>query len=329
MENLTHELIFRPGSSDNSASTNIFQKKLTEIEKLQKQNKKLEEGLKNIQSQLLVKTAPVMKELLDARLHTLKLLEGAFSDKFYRPHEKKLIKQTILEKASEALSFGEARAQEYLDKYQEEEEDSDFLKFKNIFKNLNSADESSKELKPSKADPSHGVEIKSLYRKLAKSFHPDSEQDEDIKSQKNKLMQDLTTAYENNNIYELLKLQAHNLGPLEGDEQEITKYTKYLNKQIKALKHQKKLLTHWGPLAEIYQSFYSPRPALIEKKINAQINNIQDLIWKEKSFFDFCSDKKALRSFLKKDAKERKTALHDDEDLIQELMDDVFKELFS
>jgi hypothetical protein len=49
--------------------------------------------------------------------------------------------------------------------------------------------------------------ISSIYKQLVKILHPDLEQDEDLKLQKEELMKQLTVAYQNNDLHTMLRLE--------------------------------------------------------------------------------------------------------------------------
>ncbi|MEO5999681.1 MAG: hypothetical protein ABIN89_22995 [Chitinophagaceae bacterium] len=82
--------------------------------------------------------------------------------------------------------------------------------------------------------------IKSIYKQLAKILHPDLEQNEELKLQKEELMKQLTNAYENNDLHTLLNLELtwiqneeNNLDKLTDDKLEI--YNEVLKEQIAEL----------------------------------------------------------------------------------------------
>ena len=79
--------------------------------------------------------------------------------------------------------------------------------------------------------------LNTIYKQLAKIFHPDLEIDESKKKQKEELMKQLTVAYEANDLHTLLKLEMewilkeeHNLEKLSDDKLGI--YNQVLKEQI-------------------------------------------------------------------------------------------------
>ena len=83
--------------------------------------------------------------------------------------------------------------------------------------------------------------ISSIYKQLAKIFHPDLERDEDKKVEKEALMQQLTQAYQQKDLHTLLRLE---LGWIHKEEDNIQKmtddkldiYNEILKEQIEELK---------------------------------------------------------------------------------------------
>jgi hypothetical protein len=85
--------------------------------------------------------------------------------------------------------------------------------------------------------------ISSIYRQLAKAFHPDLEQDEELKIEKEHLMKELTVAYENNDLHTLLKLEIswiqkeeNNPDKLSDDKLKI--YNEVLKEQVQELENE-------------------------------------------------------------------------------------------
>ncbi|WP_300601498.1 hypothetical protein [Niabella sp.] len=64
-----------------------------------------------------------------------------------------------------------------------------------------------REEKERQAEAAKSKNISSIYKQLAKIFHPDLEPDPGLKLQKEELMKQLTTAYENNDLHTLLRLE--------------------------------------------------------------------------------------------------------------------------
>lgn len=86
--------------------------------------------------------------------------------------------------------------------------------------------------------------INTIYRQLAKVLHPDLEQDETLKLQKQVLMQRLTVAYKERDLHALLSLELEWIQKEENNIEQLTSeklaiYNQVLKEQIKELEMQK------------------------------------------------------------------------------------------
>jgi hypothetical protein len=82
--------------------------------------------------------------------------------------------------------------------------------------------------------------VKSIYNELVKHYHPDREQDEEERLRKTAIMQQITVAYEKNDLFTLIQLQlsmaksgAEKLDKLT--DQQLSHYNKILQDQIRDL----------------------------------------------------------------------------------------------
>ncbi|MEY3896318.1 MAG: hypothetical protein RLZZ214_1838 [Verrucomicrobiota bacterium] len=107
-------------------------------------------------------------------------------------------------------------------------------------------------------------DLKSLFKQLAKAFHPDLEPDPLLKQHKQIWMQRLNTAYAANDLREMLQLEMEWLGEeatnlaTAGDEK-LKVYCMVLKEQITDLKRQIHQLPHepqYGPLRRFMDPFY-------------------------------------------------------------------------
>jgi hypothetical protein len=94
-----------------------------------------------------------------------------------------------------------------------------------------------KEERERQVEESRTKSISGIYRQLAKVLHPDLEQDEAIKLEKEELMKQLTIAYENNDLHTLLSLEIawiqkeeNNPGKLTDEKLDI--YNEVLKEQV-------------------------------------------------------------------------------------------------
>ncbi len=100
-----------------------------------------------------------------------------------------------------------------------------------------------KEERVKKIEEARTKNISSIYRQLAKIFHPDLERDQDMKIEKEELMKKLTVAYQNSDLHTLLSLELawiqkeeNNLGKLTDDKLSI--YNEVLREQVRDLENQ-------------------------------------------------------------------------------------------
>ncbi len=86
--------------------------------------------------------------------------------------------------------------------------------------------------------------VRSVYMELVKTFHPDRETDEAEKQRKTETMQHITTAYQANNLLDLLKLQMEleqidRTGLENLNKNQLSYYNKILRQQVEELDLQK------------------------------------------------------------------------------------------
>ena len=111
--------------------------------------------------------------------------------------------------------------------------------------------------------------ISTIYKQLAKLFHPDLEQDELRKAEKEILMKDLTAAYEAKNLHALLSLEIkwiHNeTDHLETlTEEKLAVYLQILRDQAEQLEREKSELFLQPRYAVLYHEF---GPSIIRKPL--------------------------------------------------------------
>lgn len=100
--------------------------------------------------------------------------------------------------------------------------------------------------------------ISSIYRQLAKAFHPDLEQDDGLKLEKEHLMKELTAAYEKNDLHTLLRLeiswiQKEENNPDKLSDEKLKIYNEALKEQVQELED------------EIHMLFQHPRYQPLQK----------------------------------------------------------------
>ncbi|TAH21639.1 MAG: hypothetical protein EAZ08_02745 [Cytophagales bacterium] len=154
-------------------------------------------------------------------------------------------------------------------------------------------------------------DIRTIYMSLAKELHPDLEQDEEERLRKTEMMKRVTVAYENNDLFELLKLQleyqiAHER--IEGlIEDQVKRYNQLLQTQIQELENSKyEIIGFRSPVGAIYHKFCGKPPQVIEKIFRQEKMNLQETIDSLLDFLDAHTDYRLLKDFLKEVRKEHK-----------------------
>ena len=100
-----------------------------------------------------------------------------------------------------------------------------------------------KERKRQEIEDAKNRDLKSLFKQLAKAFHPDLEPDPQLKQHKKVWMQRLNTAYQANDLREMLQLEMEWLGEeatnlASAGDQKLKVYCMVLKEQIADLKRQ-------------------------------------------------------------------------------------------
>jgi hypothetical protein len=102
--------------------------------------------------------------------------------------------------------------------------------------------------------------ISTIYKQLAKLFHPDLEQDEKRKVEKSLLMQELTAAYEAKNLHALLRLELKWIHK-ENDhlesltDEKLSIYLEILKEQVQDLQEQKESIIYQPQYAVLAEEF--------------------------------------------------------------------------
>jgi hypothetical protein len=131
-------------------------------------------------------------------------------------------------------------------------------------------------------------DLKSLFKQLAKVFHPDLEPDPLLKQHKQVWMQRLNTAYAANDLREMLQLEMEWLGEeatnlaTAGDEK-LKVYCMVLKEQITDLKRQTRDLSYqpqYGPLQRFRNPFYGTlaSPVTIKRELRAELIRHQGML---------------------------------------------------
>ncbi len=123
--------------------------------------------------------------------------------------------------------------------------------------------ETKREIKERLAKEAQDKSISTIYKSLAKTLHPDLEQDESKKGEKEELMKRVTAAYQKKDLHTLLKIE---LEVLYSEERNIDKlsnekikiYNELLREQIEELQMQIDMLPQHPRYVPLLQFVYTP-----------------------------------------------------------------------
>jgi curved DNA-binding protein CbpA len=120
--------------------------------------------------------------------------------------------------------------------------------------------------------------INKLFRRVARVLHPDREQNEDARLEKNRLMSELIEARDNNDIATLFAFYAEYIGqsPLEELGGDLADATQLLNRQYAQLRSQHADIPYEDPKTGIlYQRFHKKTMKASQHGINAHLANLE------------------------------------------------------
>jgi len=162
---------------------------------------------------------------------------------------------------------GRARMKERIEAYYEE-------KTKEFKTSQQNKKPTKKEQLQAQAEELKLKNIRSIYISLVKVLHPDTEQDEALKVQKNELMKKVTTAYENKDISTLLRLEAEWISQTNSRLDSVTDatlklYNETLYQRLQELEYKKFMLLR-NPIYENIQHLVH----LNEKRISSEIDKV-------------------------------------------------------
>ncbi len=114
---------------------------------------------------------------------------------------------------------------------------------------------------------------RAIYADLVKAFHPDREKDETEKVRKTEIMNRVTEAYSNNDLYELLRLkiefQGADIDSLTMVDEQLKYYNKILKEQAQELESQYYEITGYGfgfgSSSSIYERFCGDKKTMDAK----------------------------------------------------------------
>lgn len=265
-----------------------FDKKSKQIESDELRLKTLEQQLLLLQSRVAAESIPIVREFCELRVENLNKLHQHLADSSFKKKEKHQIIQLMIELAIGLQSVGDSRAEAFL---LELGADTD--------KNKESGADPFKLALPKELPLEGKQEVKSLFRQLAKVYHPDKEPLEHLREEKTSRMKKISAAYENQDLYGLLKLEKEYQGPKDFSEDKMELYVKFINDRQKELKVFEGQLKKHGPLAPIYKYIYSQKVSGIEINIKNEVGRVAEKVQKEKELQQIFWDSTTLRNFFK------------------------------
>jgi hypothetical protein len=168
--------------------------------------------------------------------------------------------------------------------------------------------------------------IGTIYKQLAKLFHPDLEQDEERKAEKVLLMQELTAAYEAKNLHALLTLELKWIHK-ENDhlesltEEKLAVYLQILKEQIQDLTSQKQQVIYQPKYAVLVETFgWQVQQSPIET-ITRHLTEIKNVIDQLKLSIGWFNSDNGLRHIkaMIKEWKEEQAEMNDEDELFRML----------
>ncbi|MCE5294147.1 MAG: hypothetical protein LLF94_05985, partial [Chlamydiales bacterium] len=124
--------------------------------------------------------------------------------------------------------------------------------------------------------------LSSVYKQLAKTLHPDLEQNQEVKAEKEVLMKKLTSAYKNNDLHSILTLEIEwmeksgNAETKTSSDEQLKVYNSILKDQVADLErtlHELRYDPKYAPIAQYCQDPYMPPKnvmALSLKKLKSE-----------------------------------------------------------
>lgn len=148
--------------------------------------------------------------------------------------------------------------------------------------------QAAKEQRRREIEEAKNRDLKSLFKQLAKAFHPDLEPDPLLKEHKKIWMQRLNTAYAASDLREMLQLEMEWLGEeatnlANAGEEKLKVYCMVLKEQIderKAKTHHLKYEVQYGPLQRFIDPFFGTlaSPKTIRRDLTEHLEGHRELL---------------------------------------------------
>lgn len=120
--------------------------------------------------------------------------------------------------------------------------------------------------------------INKLFRKVARVLHPDREQDDDARIEKNRLMSELVEARDANDITTIFAFYAEYVGesPLQELGGDLHGVTALLQRQYESLRDQQEEILHEDPIAgALYQRFHKKSDKAVWRNIEVYRSELE------------------------------------------------------
>lgn len=146
-----------------------------------------------------------------------------------------------------------------------------------------------------------GGSINKLFRRVARVLHPDLEQDEEARLEKNRLMSELIEARNNNDITSLFAFYAEYIGqsPLEELGGDLADATQLLNRQYAQLESQYEDILYEDPKAGVlYERFHKKTMKASQREINTHLKKMKQDINNLELFRQEVTSLKKLKPYL-------------------------------
>jgi hypothetical protein len=150
--------------------------------------------------------------------------------------------------------------------------------------------------------------INGMFRRIAKVLHPDKEQNEQRKDEKNQLMSSLIEARDQNDIPTIFAMYAEHVGEMPEDltKEDLENINTLLNYQLKQLKQDYDSAPYQDPkTAMFFDMFQAKTEKGILKNIKARINVIDASIITSKHFLSQISSLSKLKPLLEEVYRQR------------------------
>ncbi len=147
---------------------------------------------------------------------------------------------------------------------------------------------------------------RSIYTDLVKAFHPDRERDENERDRKTEIMKKVTHAYENDDLFELLRLkielQGADIESLTMADEQLKYYNKILKEQVRELEESlwQLRMQGIGPMGgEDLLSKFGGDEKTMKARITRQVNKLKNNIKLVEQDILTLGVKENMRRFLK------------------------------